>query len=293
MENLTNLQQICMEVFNSVSSATTVFLLPLTLGRIVYSNSIGEGQKAFETIKGLAVYFIATVAYPYLLEILFSIPDAFLPKSQSFSQISDSASEINLLNVLPSSLDIISNVVLSALYWIVYYLHVFFMILMSSMAPVVFMLGSILGIGLGLEIFMGLLVIGSTWPIIWYGFDQVYIALVSRQDDSFGSKCLEILITLFKGLAPITFASLAMKSPAGQAIAGASKMALRASSGSVGLGAKLMTERSPSQKSVGFQLVGPENWPQWMHQELNVERTAKFKQQRSDRLDRARKDRRR
>src|SRR5690606_25339834 len=97
------------------------------------------------------------------------------------------------------------------LYWVVYYLHVFFMLLMCSMAPIVFLLSALLGIGLGLEIFMGLLIVGSSWPIIWYGFDQVHASLVNAQTDAFGAKCLELLITLFKGLAPVSFASLAVK----------------------------------------------------------------------------------
>lgn len=71
MENLSGLQTLCIEVFKSVSDATTVFILPLTMGRIVYTNSLGNGYKAMETLKGLIVYFIAIQTFPYVLDILF------------------------------------------------------------------------------------------------------------------------------------------------------------------------------------------------------------------------------
>lgn len=293
MENLSGLQTLCIEVFKSVSDATTVFILPLTMGRIVYTNSLGNGHKALETLKGLAVYFIATLAFPYLIDILFSIPESFLPKTQSLTNIGNQISETNILNVIPSTLDIITNVILSSLYWIGYYLHVFFMLLMCSMAPLVFMLGSILGIGIGIEIFMGLLVIGSSWPIIWFGFDQVHAMLMQQQDDSFGSKCLEIIVTLFKGLGPLTFAGLAIKSPAGKAVSTAAQAAIGGIKGVAlttagkSLAYTSLVSHQSNHNNLGFKLQPKADPSKWAYDKLKTERAEKIE---AERLERAKKE---
>lgn len=217
MGNFSELHNTCLKVFESVAGTTTIFILPLFLGRVVFSNIMGDGSKAFTALKGALMYFVLIAAFPLIVEILFSIPEAYLPKFDSMSIFANGTQGWELSSI-PFSLDRIIEVILAGLYWVVYYLHVFFMLLMCSMAPIVFLLSALLGVGLGLEIFMGLLIVGSSWPIIWYGFDQVHSSLVTAQTDAFGAKCLELLVTLFKGLAPVSFASLAVKSPAGRAI---------------------------------------------------------------------------
>lgn len=103
---------------------------------------------------------------------------------------------------------------------------------------------------------MGLLIVGSSWPIIWFGFDQVHASLVNAQSDAFGAKCLELLITLFKGLAPVSFASLAVKSPAGRAISQAASGAITIAkwTGGVALGcATSVIPMNRSSKSSYFE----------------------------------------
>jgi hypothetical protein len=220
MENFGELHQICLKVFSAVSKTTSVFILPLFVGRIVFANVLGEGSKAFATVKGVVIYFCLVTGFPMIMDILFSIPEAYLPKVQSMNDFWGASPDGFELGVIPFALDRILEVVLAGLYWIVYYLHVFFMLVMCSMAPIVFLASTLLGVGLGLEIFMGLLIAGSSWPIIWYGFDQVHSSLASAQTDAFGAKCLELLLTLFKGLSPVAFAAVAIKSPAGKVVTG-------------------------------------------------------------------------
>lgn len=231
MENLTELQKLCLEVFNQVANTTFIFILPLVMAKIVFSNVIGEGSQALAAIKGAVIYFCLITAFPYIIEILFSIPESFLPKSLPTTPAPDFG-----LSSIPFSLSAILEVVLSLLYWVVYYLHVFFMLLMCSMAPVVFLCSSLLGIGLGIEVFMGLLIIGSSWPIIWIGFDKAHTMLLSNQGDEFGTRCLELILILFKGLAPIAFASLAVKSPAGRAVGAATRAVVSGGKVSIGAG---------------------------------------------------------
>lgn len=253
MENYSSLHQVCVQVFDAVSKMTSIFILPLFMTKIVFSSLLGEGSKSFTILKGVLIYFCLTAAFPLIIETLFSMPEAYLPKYNGTSFLSENAPDWAASSIIPFALNKILEVLLAGLYWVAYYLHIFFMIIMCSMAPVVFLCGTILGLGFGLEIFMGLLIVGSSWPIIWHGFDQVHFFLVSHQIDEFGAKCLELLITLFKGLAPITFASLAIKSPAGQAVAksaqvaiGAGKLAaFKSTSSSRGFNQKMY---SPSQQ---------------------------------------------
>lgn len=231
MENFTELHKICVTVFETVAQMTLIFVAPLFLGRIVFSNVLGEGSQVFSILKGLVLYFIFITGFPYILEILFSIPESYLPSESAFRY----AGQTNNLDAsaMPFVLDRILEVLLAGLYWIVYYLHVFFMLAMCSIAPIVFLTSTLLRVGIGLSIFIGLLIAGSSWPIIWYGFDQIHASLVAAQTDSFGARCLELLITVFKGIAPVAFASLAIKSPAGQLVGKSAQIAFGA--GKMGL----------------------------------------------------------
>ena len=219
MESLSSLQLVCTQVFEAVAKTTSIFILPFFMMRIIFANLVGEGSRVFETLKGIIIYFCLVAGFPLIIELLFEIPEAYLPKYESFSLITKDSPNWATANIIPSAVDHILEVILAGLYWIVYYLHVFFMIVMCSMAPIVFLTSTLLGLGLGLEIFMGLLIVGSSWPIIWFGFDQVHLFLASAQTDHFGGKCLELLLTLLKGIAPVAFAGAAIKSPPGQAIA--------------------------------------------------------------------------
>lgn len=239
MENYSNLHQVCVQVFDAVSKTTMIFILPLFMMRIVFSNILAEGSKVFEILKCTIIYFCLIAAFPLIIEVLFSIPESYLPKYNSLTSITNDAPEWTSSSIIPFSVDRILEVLLSGLYWIAYYLHIFFMIIMCSMAPIVFLSSTLLGLGIGLEIFLGLLIVGSSWPIIWYGFDQVHSYLVTTQTDEFGAKCLELLLTLFKGLSPIAFASVAIKSPPGQAIT-------NAANASIGSSKWIVTKIAPS-----------------------------------------------
>lgn len=217
MENPNSLHSICIQAFQMVSNTTTILILPILVARITFSNAIGDGIKALSYIKGAVIYFLLIAAFPLMLDVLLSMPESFLPKYSSMNSFLEAYPGIST-SLIPFSLDRILEVLLSVLYWLAYYLHVFFMIIMCSMAPIIFLGGTLLGVGLGLEIFMGVLIIGSSWPIVWYGFDLIHSNLASTQSDAFGSKCLELFITLLKGVAPVALASVAVKSPAGQAM---------------------------------------------------------------------------
>jgi hypothetical protein len=218
MDQYSSLESLCLKVFLEVAKVTSIFVLPLFLGRIFFSNITGQGQNAFTILKAAVTYFCLIALFPYILEILFSIPESYLPRATNVSEIATEYNNTTGTALLPFALDRILEVVIAVLYWCAYYLHILFMLVMCSMAPIVILSSTMIGMGLGIEVFMGLLIAGSSWPIIWHAFDQVAASLIGSQSDTFAIKCLEILITLFKAFAPMAFASIAVKSPAGKAI---------------------------------------------------------------------------
>lgn len=214
MGNFAEIQVLCIKIFQEVAQTCSVLVLPLFLGRIVFSNVVGSGEQILSSLKGAVLYFVLIAGFPFVLEILFSIPESYLPKWGELTSNSD----FEGVSVIPFALDQVLEVLLAGLYWVAYYLHVFFMLIMSSMAPVIFLMTTILGAGIGLEIFFGLLIVGSSWPIVWRGFDLVHAQMISQQSDAFAAKCLEVLVTLFKGISPVALAATAVKSSAGKVV---------------------------------------------------------------------------
>ncbi|MCE3009743.1 MAG: hypothetical protein LW875_03930 [Proteobacteria bacterium] len=229
MESYSSIHQLCVQVFEVVSKTTTIFVLPVFMLRIVFANLLAEGAKVFTFLKGVIIYFSLILAFPLIIEILFSIPETYLPQMNPVGVITQEAPQEMGSHLIPYSVDRVLEVILALLYWVVYYVHIFFMIMMCSMAPIVFLSSTLLGFGLGIEVFMGLLLAGSSWPLIWYGFDQVHQNLASLQIDEFGVKCLELLITVLKGLSPVAFAAVAIKSPPGRVITGLTQQGVAAS----------------------------------------------------------------
>lgn len=218
MTSYAEMEKISELVFSEVARAINILILPLFMGKIVFSNIIAEGDKAFSALKSVLIYFLLISLFPYVLNLLFAIPDSFMPKSTAPLASTNLISDSTVSGMIPLAVDRVLELLLAALYWMSFHLHIFFMLIMCSMAPLIFLTSTILGIGMGIEIFMGLLIIGSSWPIIWHGFDQVHGLLASVQEDQFGSRCLELMITVLKGISPLTFALTAIKSPAGKMI---------------------------------------------------------------------------
>lgn len=287
MVNFSFLHDTCIKVFEEISKTTNLFVLPLFLARVVFTNIMGDGAETLKAVRGAALYFILVAGFPYILELLFSIPESFLPQFVSVSEIKEGVSATSGISLIPFAVDKGIEVVLAALYWIAYYMHVFFMIIMVSMAPIIFVTSTVLGLGLGIEIFFALLIVGSSWPIIWHGFDQVHALLVSTDGDAFGMKSLEVLVTLLKGVCPSVFSGIAVKSPAGQAVLKGANMAFaggsmisqkvfssassaQESSGGNGPQASSASseERTRSKRSSGLSKVTPEELERIMSQNL-------------------------
>ncbi|MGE3760576.1 MAG: hypothetical protein AB7H97_22620 [Pseudobdellovibrionaceae bacterium] len=270
MENLSSLQNVCFHVFEVVSKTTSIFVLPAFVAQVAFSNVLGEGVKSLDLLKRTTVYFLLIAGFPLFLQVLFAIPESFLPKYDSMNDFLEGAGDAGIAGIIPFALDRILEVILAGLYWIVYYLHIFIMLLLCSMAPIVFLSSTLLGMGLGLDVFLGLMIAVSSWPIIWFGFDVVHERLAFGQNDAFGAKCLELIVTLMKGLGPVGFAILTVKGPVGKAASKLAKAALGAGKMSV-LQVATVGNASPDRHSQGYYTNRQNREFQRMHKEASFQ----------------------
>lgn len=230
MEHNFDLATICLQIFKGVEHVTTLFVGPLFLIRIGFAQTIGDGEEIKNAIKGVFVYFILVAAFPSIMTVILEIPNSFFTETiipsvkQSFSSSSDNDPSSVIaratFGIAPKTVVFFMEAVSAVLFWIVWALQALISIFLTAIAPVVFLLTCLLGIGISNKIFFGLLVMTSTWPLAWYGFDQALHYLFQIVENSFGRSCIEAITLIFKGIVPIMTAYLSVNSGPGRMIVG-------------------------------------------------------------------------
>lgn len=236
MYNPDELTQICLKVFEGVSKASNWFVIPLFILRVSYAQMTGNAQEIKTAIRGVFIYFFLIYGFSYILSVLFTAPQAFLPGLDSIFSgssgigpgLSQGAESLNGKSVqdwgsiahgageaVPILVTKILEFIAAMVYWFLVVIHVLFMVLMSGFAPIVFLLSCILGVGIGLRAFFGLLILAACWPLMWYGFDQALISISKTIPDSVGRSVTEIVVTLIKGVGPLGVAYLGVNSGLG------------------------------------------------------------------------------
>jgi hypothetical protein len=215
LENTEQLLEICLGIFNQSKDLSLLFAMPLFIARVAWMNVSGAGQQEYtQAIKGLLAFFVLTYSFEYVLEIILEIPKALEP---GFSGIGDSTSGSDS-SWVPDMLRWILESVGLIFFHVAHLIQFVFLVLLCSLAPIIFLLGSILGIGLGVKIFYGLLLVTACWPIVWVSFDQVG-SLIAEMDISWlGYTLSEILINVMKAFGPIGLAIAAFSSEVGNTI---------------------------------------------------------------------------
>jgi hypothetical protein len=213
LENTEELRSICLNIFNQSRDLSLLFVMPIFLARIAWLNSSGANQTEYSSlIKGLVAFFVLAFGFEYILSLVFEIPKALRP---SFSSIKDAFPESSwvpdMLRWILESLGII-------FYHIAHLIQFVFLVLLCSLAPVVFLLGSLFGIGLGVKVFFGLLLITGCCPIVWASFDQVGSFIYQMDISWMGYALSEILINFMKAFGPLGLAIAAFSSEVGGTI---------------------------------------------------------------------------
>ena len=236
------LHAVCMKIFEQVAIPVSWFVLPLFLIRVSYAQLSGDSSEIRSAIKGVILYFALIASFGLVLELLLQIPRNFIPEV-SAKEVADKVDTLAkqeksaldfYLKMGPEVLTLILESILSIIYWSVLILHVLVMIIITAMAPVVFLLGCVLNVGVPLRLFFGLIITASCWPVIWYGFDQAIPFIEKVIPDQFGRIILEVLMTAFKGIGPLTIAYMSLNSGVGKAAVATVSTTV----GSAGKGAK-------------------------------------------------------
>ncbi|HPI39348.1 MAG TPA: hypothetical protein PLJ21_01005 [Pseudobdellovibrionaceae bacterium] len=228
------LHTVSMKVFEGVAVPTSWFVLPLFLIRVFYAQITGDSSEVRSAIKGVLLYFILIASFSVILDLLLQIPQSFLPdfSSRAISEKTENLTkeEVGKFElVLKSSPEILIYVmesILAIVYWIMLILHILVMVLLSSMAPIIFLLSCVLNIGVPVRVFFGLIIMSSTWPVMWYGFDQSLIFIEKVIPDQFGKIVLELLLTILKGIGPLSVAYMSLSSGPGKSLVSAASKGL-------------------------------------------------------------------
>lgn len=228
--------EICVKIFNGVLVLCMYFLLPLFLIRVILASLSGNSNEILNTLKGVVFFFILVHSYEPILQVLFSfttsvgseVASSLVTKTKEISPLFSTASlsdKIANFTSPPWVLRVLLEGAMVIIYWIGVCVYFAFMAILSSLAPVLFLLSCVLGIGIGVRTFFAFLFLASSWPVIWLGLDVFSKTFGAHLDSEMGRVVLEIFVGLLKIVGPIWFTySTANSSPA-QGISQASSAA--------------------------------------------------------------------
>lgn len=233
MDNFSALTEVCLSVFNTTCGYTNLFVPVLFLVRISYANITGSSSGEYsDAFKGLVTYWVLILGFPYILDLLFLLPDTFAPSFDPAKVLSASSVPSSGpigSDSFPIALRYLLETLTSIVYYIAVGIHFVLMIVMCGIAPVVILFATMLGLGIGVKIFFGLLVLAGCWPILWSALDQFNRWLQMIGGNSFASLIGELLVQTLKTIAPLWVSSMALKSGPGKALTGAVSGALKRS----------------------------------------------------------------
>ena len=212
---------VAMAAFNQASSLTNLFVVPLVLGRIAYLNATGSPSSEYTRLaKGVVLYFCLITGFETILKILVTLPEHLAPAFASFPTSTTDSNHVSGENgkIIPSVLTWTLESLIIVLYHAATFFNFAIAILLSAMAPVVFLLSGILNIGLGVDTFFSLLVMVSAWPIIFTACEAMRQQLMPMLPPGIAETVSELIIAFFKLAGPLAVAKMAIQSHAGQAI---------------------------------------------------------------------------
>ena len=209
-----------MSVFGSCADFTSTFVIPLALVRVIYANITGGSSAEYSAAaKGVVLYFALIYSFEPILKLLLDLPEAFGFGGGLSGGIAE-PSHVKSQSILPDLVLRGMETSASILFHVAKFLNYAFTVILTSIAPVIFLLGAVLGIGLGLRVFFGLFIMVSSWPIVWTACDALFKAVSPTTTSSLGIGVFEIVCLALKITGPLALSYFgAHSSPVGQAIA--------------------------------------------------------------------------
>ncbi|MCB0349085.1 MAG: hypothetical protein KDD37_09620, partial [Bdellovibrionales bacterium] len=207
-----NFGVICLTLFSGVSTIATQFVLPLFMLRAAISNFYGASPVDIgKLFKSVVVYFLLISSFSYLIDIVISLPEYVNEMIQKDTYVFKSNNSSHFLNNTPFIFRQFIEGVNAIVFNMAQAIFQLFLLIMSGLAPIVFLLGTVLGIGLGIKLFFGLIVLSGMWPIIWYGLDLLFFKVADGQDSVF-IMSFDLLVSILKIFAPFGLSFMAINS---------------------------------------------------------------------------------
>ncbi len=233
-----SLKQACIDVFGITAGFTTPFVFVFFMMRVAYAQVTAASTSEFtDAFKGAVTYFILIAGFPWMIEVILLIPQTFTPNLFSSITLVSNIANPDPVNppssfMMPSALTIALESIIALLYYAAAFIHVILIVAMCGMAPIIFLFASMLGLGIGIKIFIGLMVLSGCWPVMFAAFDIIQRSLAPANGilDSFGHSVIEFIITLMKAISPLWVVKIAMQSGPAKSLTGQITSAVRPSS---------------------------------------------------------------
>ncbi len=250
-----SLRQACIDIFNVTAGVTNPFVVVFFIMRIAYAQVTAASSSEFtDAFKGAVTYFILIAGFPWLIEVLLLIPQTFTPNLFAHVNLDGLARDPEVVgtdgftpHTVPGVLSFALEAFIAILYYAAAYIHVILLVAMCGMAPIVFLFSCMLGLGVGIKIFIGLMVLSGCWPVLFSAFEIIQRALGGSK--GIGASVLEFIITLMKTISPLWLMKIAMQSGPGKAVTAAATGAVKP----VSMVSSAMTSKGGSMIGAGAQ----------------------------------------
>ena len=192
------IEATCMTVFNSVRQVVQPFIPVCFLMRVLVGQMTGNPDEIKQAFKGVILAAILFLSYGQILSFVFEIRHitAFVPLKADYSEADsgfhfpwedkkipsetkeqlqkngvnkEGTDDLEKKSSVPRLLRLILESIISLFFWGILFFHTVVLFFMSAFAPVIFVLGCVLGIGILPKIFFASFAILSIWPVIFIG----------------------------------------------------------------------------------------------------------------------------
>jgi hypothetical protein len=213
-------QKMSGEVFRETKSYIILIFPVLFSLRLLYLNMTAANSREYgELIKGAVLFLALLLSYEYLLSLTFDFSRAIegdIAQQTTQRLLLSQKDPISTpgLSLVRKTLGLITSVV----YYLAQCLFIIALIFMSALAPIVFLFGTVLSMPSLIKIFFFLIIIGSSWPLLFSVFDRVGGSLLQnglKSESQIFSWSIDLLIELFKLLGPLSFCKLLLHSTFG------------------------------------------------------------------------------
>ncbi|MBK7845821.1 MAG: hypothetical protein IPJ71_19470 [Bdellovibrionales bacterium] len=235
-------QKMSNDVFRETKSYIVLIFPVLFSLRLLYLNMTAANSREYgELVKGAALFLALLLSYEYLLSLTFDFSRALegdIAQQTTQRLLLSQKDPIATpgLSLVRKTLGLITSVV----YYLSQCLFIISLIFMSALAPIVFLFGTVLSMPSLIKIFYFLILIGSSWPLLFSVFDRVGGSLLQnglKSESQIFYWSIDLLIELFKLLSPLSFCKLLLQSTFGgsalSALSGGKEVGRRVAGGFV------------------------------------------------------------